>query len=95
VQELAVAKPMKHSNKFVAKSSGLSVAEKATAAIIKIAGRKMCSTFTGGSGVTRASTRALGLFGLGSSSDDETTPGSRPLNVLGNFPYPRVFQNLL
>jgi hypothetical protein len=35
--ELALAKPMKRSNKFIVKSSGLSVAEKATAATIKTA----------------------------------------------------------
>jgi hypothetical protein len=38
--ELALAKPMKHSNKFVVKSSRLRVAEKATAATIKIARKK-------------------------------------------------------
>jgi hypothetical protein len=94
-QELPLAKPVKRSNKSVAKSSRLSVAKMAIAVIIKIAGKKMCSTSAGRSGVTQASTHALDLFGSGSSvSHDETTPGSHLVNVLGIFPCLRVFQNL-
>jgi hypothetical protein len=72
--ELVLAKPMKCSNKFVAISSGLSVAKKATAATVKVAGKKMHSASVGGSGTIQALTHALDLFGSGSSvSDDETT----------------------
>jgi hypothetical protein len=39
--ELALAKPVKDSNKFIAKFFGLSVAEKGTAVTIKIASKKM------------------------------------------------------
>jgi hypothetical protein len=74
-QELALAKPVKHISKFVVKSSGLTVIEKATAATIKIVGKNLCSTSTGGSGATWASTHALDFFDSGSSvSDDEPTP---------------------
>jgi hypothetical protein len=45
---------MKHNNMFVAKSSRLSVVEKATATTIKIAGKKTYSASAGGSGVIRA-----------------------------------------
>jgi hypothetical protein len=68
VLELALAKPMKRSNKFVTKSSRLSVVKKATATTIKIAGKKTYSASAGGSGVIRASTCVLDLFGLGSSA---------------------------
>jgi hypothetical protein len=79
VEGLALAKPMKHSNKFVVKSSEPSIAEKATAAIVNIAGKKMCSTSAGGSSATRALTRALDMFGSGLSvSNDETTPPLEP-----------------
>jgi hypothetical protein len=48
--EVALAKPVKCNNNFVAKSSGLSIAKKATTTTIKIAGKKMHSTSVGGSG---------------------------------------------
>jgi hypothetical protein len=50
-QELALAKPWKGNTKFAAKSSRLS-----------LAGQKASSTFTGGSGVTRAPKLVLNLF---------------------------------
>jgi hypothetical protein len=74
-KEFALAKPVKCSSKFAVKSSGLSVAEKASGMGIKIAGKKMSSTSTGGRGMTQALTRALNLFDSDSSaSDDESAP---------------------
>jgi hypothetical protein len=79
-QELALAKPVKCSNKFVVKSVGLRIAEKATIAVVKIAGKKTCSASAGESGATRALACALDLFGSGSlASDNEATPpGATP-----------------
>jgi hypothetical protein len=39
-QELALAKPLKHNNNFFVKSSGLSLAKKASVAGVDIAGKK-------------------------------------------------------
>jgi hypothetical protein len=73
VQELALAKPLKHSKKFVVKSSGLSLAKKASIVGIGIAGMKKSSTSTGGSDTTHASMHALNLFDSDSSaSSDES-----------------------
>jgi hypothetical protein len=89
--EFALAKPVKCSKKFVVKSSGLSIAEKATAATVRVANKKTYSASTGGSGMTRASTRVLDLFGLGSSvSDDETTLREPPHKRARKFPLPKV-----
>jgi hypothetical protein len=78
--EVTLAKLVKRSNKFIAKSSRLIIVEKATATTIKIAGKKTHSASMGGSDTIQASTRVLDLFGSGSSaSDDETTPpGAAP-----------------
>jgi hypothetical protein len=78
-QELALAKPMKCSSKFVAKSSWLTIGKKVTTTTVKIVSKKACSTSTGGSGVTRASTRVLELFGLGSSASGDEPPPPREL----------------
>jgi hypothetical protein len=78
VEGLALAKPMKHSNKFVVKSSEPSIAEKATAAIVNIAGKKMCSTSAGGNSATRALTRALDRFGSGFLAWKDETPPPPP-----------------
>jgi hypothetical protein len=73
-QEFALAKPLKPSKKFVAQSSGLSIAEKTSPTGVKIVCKKVSSTSTGGSDTTWASTRALDLFDSGSSaSDGEST----------------------
>jgi hypothetical protein len=80
---------VKHSNKFVAKSFGFTIAAKATAATIKIASKKTCSASVGGSGVTRASMHLLELIGSGSSvSDDETTPRELPRKCPRKFTLP-------
>jgi hypothetical protein len=49
VLEVALARPVKHSNKFITKSPGLSVAEKATDATARIVGKRTHSASTGGS----------------------------------------------
>jgi hypothetical protein len=54
VQELALAKPLKRSKKFGAKSSGHGPAEKASIAGVKVASKKMSSTSMGGSGACNA-----------------------------------------
>jgi hypothetical protein len=85
--ELALAKPVKHSKKFVAKSFGLGVAKKATAATVRITSKKMYTATAGGSDETRAPTRALDLFGSASSaSDDETTIWEPPRKRSSKFP---------
>jgi hypothetical protein len=61
-QELALAKPLKHSMKFVAKSSRHSPTEKASVAGVEAACKKMSSTFAARSGVTHAPKCALNLF---------------------------------
>jgi hypothetical protein len=65
VQEFALAKPLKSSMKFAAKSSGLSAVEKASLAGVNAASKKpKC---------------VLDLFGSDSStSDDEAVPSKRP-----------------
>jgi hypothetical protein len=64
-QELALAKPMKPSKKFVVKDGA--------------AGKKTLPTSMGGSGMTRGSKHARKLFGSDlSASDDETAPPERP-----------------
>jgi hypothetical protein len=74
-QELALAKPLKHSMKFAAKSSGLSLAEKAVVTGVEAAGKKMFSISATGSGATCAPKRALNLFDSGLSAlDDGTAP---------------------
>jgi hypothetical protein len=84
--EVTLAKLVKRSNKFIAKSSRLIIVEKATAMTIKIAGKKTHSASAGGSDTIQASTRALDLFGSSSSaSDDETTPREPP------HKHPRIF----
>jgi hypothetical protein len=71
------------------KSSGLSIAEKATAMTVKVASQKMPSASVGGSGTIWASTRALDFFGSGSSmSDDEVTLWEPPHKCPSNFPLP-------
>jgi hypothetical protein len=78
-QELALAKPLKRSTKFAAKSFGLSPAEKASITGVEATGNKMSSTSTTGSDATRAPKRALNLFDSGSSvSDDGAAPLERP-----------------
>jgi hypothetical protein len=72
--ELTLAKPVKCSKNFVAKSSGFSIAEKAIVVDIRIDGKKTYSTSAGGSGAARAPTRALDLFGSGSSASNDETP---------------------
>jgi hypothetical protein len=75
VLEVALAEPVKSSSKFIAKSFGLSVVEKATVVSIRTAIKKTHSACVGGSSVIQALTRALYLFDSGSSvSDDETNP---------------------
>jgi hypothetical protein len=74
-QELALAKPLKHSMNFATKSSRLSPAEKASITGVEAASKKMSSTSAARSGATRAPKRALNLFDSSSSaSDDETAP---------------------
>jgi hypothetical protein len=86
MQELTLAKPMKHSNKFVVKSSRLTVAEKATVVTVKIAGKETCFASAGGSGATRAPMCALDLFVLGSSaSANEPTPREQPCKCPRKF----------
>jgi hypothetical protein len=78
-QELALAKLLKCSMKFVAKSSGFSLAEKASVAGVEAAGKKMSSTSLAGSATTCAPKHALNLFDSGSlASDDETDPPKQP-----------------
>jgi hypothetical protein len=78
-QDLALARPMKHSIKFAAKFSELSPTEKASVAGVEAAGKKTSSTFTARSGATCALKCALNLFDIGSSaSDDETAPPEWP-----------------
>jgi hypothetical protein len=67
-QELALAKPLKHSTIFAAKSSELSPAEKASVAGIESARKKMSSTSTTRSGMIRAPKHALNLFDFVSSA---------------------------
>jgi hypothetical protein len=70
---------VKCGNKFVAKSSGLTVVEKATIVTVKIPGEETCSASAGGSDVAWAPTHAVDLFGSGSlASDDESTPRELP-----------------
>jgi hypothetical protein len=90
VQELALAKPLKHSSKLATKSSGLSVAERAFVAGVKTGSKKMSSSFTDGSGMTPALTHALNLFDLDSSaSDDENAPPEPPWKHLRGSPRPK------
>jgi hypothetical protein len=72
-QELALAKPLKQSKKFVSHSLGLSTTKKTSSATVKIHGGKMSSTFAGRSGAAQALTRALDLFDSGSSASDGET----------------------
>jgi hypothetical protein len=69
-QELALAKPLKHSMKFAAKSSGLSAVEKASLAGVDAAGKKP--------------KRVLNLFGSDSSvSGSEPVPSEMSLGISG------------
>jgi hypothetical protein len=52
VQELALAKPMKPSKKFVAQSSGLNITEKTSSTNLHIAGKKTSSASSGRSDMT-------------------------------------------
>jgi hypothetical protein len=64
-QELALAKPLKCSTKFVARSSGLSAVKKASLARVNAASKKP--------------KRVLDLFGSNSiASDGEAVPSERP-----------------
>jgi hypothetical protein len=57
---------------------------------IKVAGKKMHSASVGGSDTIQASTRALDLFGSGSSaSHDEMTHWEPPHKRPRNFPLPK------
>jgi hypothetical protein len=69
-KELALAKPLKLSKKFVSQSLGLSSVEKTSSMNVKVIGGKTSSTFTGRSGAARALTHALDLFDSGSSTSD-------------------------
>jgi hypothetical protein len=78
-QELALAKSLKHSTKFAAKSSRHSPTEKASITRIEVAGKKMSSTFMARSGVARDPKCVLNLFDSGSPvSDDDTAPPEQP-----------------
>jgi hypothetical protein len=78
-QEVALAKPFKHSTKFATKSSGLSPAKKASITRFEATAKKMSSASAIGSGATYAPKCALNLFDSGSStSNDETAPLERP-----------------
>jgi hypothetical protein len=88
--EVALAKPVKHSNKFIVKSFGLSVVKKVIAATVMIADKKTHFASVGGNNVIQASTHALDLHGLGSSvSDDETKPRELPCKRPRNFLLPK------
>jgi hypothetical protein len=69
-QELALAKPLKVSKKFGAQSLGLSIADKASPAGVKIGNKKTSSTSAGRSDATLASAHALDLFDSASSASD-------------------------
>jgi hypothetical protein len=69
-QELTLAKPLKSSKKFVAQPSGLSIAENASPASIKISRKKVSSTSAGGSDAALALAHALDLNDSGSSASD-------------------------
>jgi hypothetical protein len=79
-RKLALAKPLKHGNKFVAKSSELRLVDKPSIAGIDIAGKKKSSTSVGGSSVTHALTCVLNLFDSNSSDsgDESAPPGATP-----------------
>jgi hypothetical protein len=86
-QELALAKPVKPSKKFVAQSSRLNVTKKTSSTNVKIVGKKTYFTCAGGSDATQASARALDLFDSSSSASDgeaaiPAPPRKRPKNVL-------------
>jgi hypothetical protein len=88
--EVALAKPVKRSNKFIVKSFGLNVVKKATAATVMIADKKTHSASVGGNNVIQASTHVLDLHGLGSSaSDDETKPRELPCKRPRKFLLPK------
>jgi hypothetical protein len=67
-EELTLAKSLKPSKKFVAQSSGLSIAEIASPASIRIYRKKASSTSASGSDVTLTLACVLDLFDSGSSS---------------------------
>jgi hypothetical protein len=70
---------LKCSNKFAAKSSGLSPAKKDSIVSIKVAGKKTSSTSAGLSGMTWAPKNVLNLFDSGSLAfEDETAPPKPP-----------------
>jgi hypothetical protein len=76
MQELALAKPIKTSKKFVVQSSGLSIVEKAFPVGAKIAGKRTSFGSAGGSDAARASGRVLDLFDLGSSASGQSCHSS-------------------
>jgi hypothetical protein len=69
-QELALAKPLKHSQKFSSQPLGLGITKKTSSMNVKISGGKTSMTSTGGGGVDRAPTCTLVLFDSGSSASD-------------------------
>jgi hypothetical protein len=83
-QELALAKSLKHSSKFAAKSSSISTAERASVASVKVVGKKMSSTCAGGSVAAHALTRVLNLFD--SASDNKNAPSEPPRKRLSKSP---------
>jgi hypothetical protein len=79
--ELALAKPLKMSKKFVARSWGLSIAEKACPIGVKIASKKMSSTSVGESDATQVSLPLMVKLPF----------RCRPKNILGNLLLRRMF----
>jgi hypothetical protein len=85
-QELALAKPVKASKKFITPSSGLSTAEKTSPIDARVVGKRMSSISAGGSDTALAPAHAPYLFGSGSSSSNgEAALRPRPKNVLGSL----------
>jgi hypothetical protein len=70
-QELVRAKPLKASQKFSLRSSGLSIIEKTSFVNVKISRGKTSSTSMGGGGLDWAPAHALDLFNSGSSASDD------------------------
>jgi hypothetical protein len=95
VQELALAKPVKASKKFIAQSSGLSIVEKTSPVDAKVVRKRMSSTSAGGSDVASALARALDLFGSGSSSSNgEAAPQAPPKKCHRKSPVPKIILKL-
>jgi hypothetical protein len=78
-QELALAKPVKASKKFITQSSGLSIAEKTSPTDARVVRKRMSSISAGGSDAAPAPAHAPYLFGSGSSSSNgEAAPQAPP-----------------